>query len=130
MCLQNTDGNHAIKVSEKVQRKGTRTRDDDDKRKGVCSKFDGGGDSASNCLKERERESSHTSYRCGGDPHCLTYTNDQFHSTTMEKVGPVVEQLSTEHMLDSGCCMSGAAVQVMHSTLPNVHRLHFRVRWK
>ena len=44
---------HAIKGSEKVQRKGTRTKDDDDKRKGVCNNCDGSGDSASNCLRER-----------------------------------------------------------------------------
>ena len=58
---------HAIKGSEKGQRKGTRTKDDDDKRKGVCNKCDGCGDS--------------------GDPHCLTYTDDQFHwITTMGKL--------------------------------------------
>ena len=44
---------HAIKGSEKVQRKGTRTKDDDDKRKGVCNNCDGSGDSALNCLRER-----------------------------------------------------------------------------
>ena len=93
---------HAIKGSEKGQRKGTRTKDDDDKRKGVCNKCDGVGDSASNCLKERE--SSNASYRGGGDPHCLTYTDDQFHwITTTGKVGPVVEQANiTELLLDSG----------------------------
>ena len=35
-------------------RKGTKTKDDDDKRKGVCNKCDEGGDPASNCLKESQ----------------------------------------------------------------------------
>ena len=70
---------HAVIGSETGQRKGTRTKDDDDKRKGVCNKCDGRGDSASNCLKERE--SSNASYSGGGDPNCLTYTDDQFHWT-------------------------------------------------
>ena len=87
---------HAIKGSEKGQRKGTRTKDDDDKRKGVCNRG-----SASNCPKEKK--SSNASYSCGGDPHCSTYTDDQFHwITTMEKVGPVVELL-----LDSGAACVG-----------------------
>ena len=85
---------HAIKGSEQGRRKGTRTKDDDDKRKGICNKCDGVGDSASNCLKERE--SSNASYSGGGDLHCLTYTDDQFHwITTMGKVGLVVEQSNT-----------------------------------
>ena len=52
----------------------------------------------------RERESSNASYSGGGDPHCLTYTDDQFHwITTMGKVGPVGEQSNiTELLLDSG----------------------------
>ena len=58
----------ATKGSEKGQRKGTRTKDDDDKRKGVCNKCDDGCDSASICLKERE--STNPSYSGGGDPHC------------------------------------------------------------
>ena len=92
---------HAIKGSEKGQRKGTRTKDDDDKRKGVCNKRDGGGDSASKCQKERE--SIIASYSGGGDPHCLTYTDDQFHwIATMEKVRPEVEQSNiTGLLLDS-----------------------------
>ena len=69
---------------KKDKRKGTRTKDDDDKRKGVCNMCDGCGDSASNCLKGRE--SSNASYSGGGEPHCLTYTDDQFHwITKMEK---------------------------------------------
>ena len=94
--------NHAIKGSEKGQRKGTRTKDDDDKGKGVCNKCDGVGVSALNCLKEIE--SSNASYSGKGDPHCLTYTDDQFHwITTMGKVAPVVEQSNiTELLLDSG----------------------------
>ena len=93
---------HAIKESEKGQRKGTRTKDDDDRRKGVCNKCDESGDSASNCLKERD--SSNASYSGGGDPHCLTYTDDQFHLiTTMEKVGLMVGQSNiTELLLDTG----------------------------
>ena len=76
---------HAIKECEKGQRQGTRTKDEDDKRKGVCNNCDGGGESASNCLKERE--SSKTSYSGGGDPLCLTYTDDQLQwITTMEKL--------------------------------------------
>ena len=58
---------HAIKGSEKGQRKGTRTKDDDDKRKGVCNKCDGVGDSASNHLEETE--SSNASYSGGDGPH-------------------------------------------------------------
>ena len=93
---------HAIKGNEKGQKKSTRTKDDDDKRKRVCNKCDGGGDSASNCLMERE--SCNASDSGGGDPHCLTFTDDQFHwITTMEKVGPVVEQSNiTELLLESG----------------------------
>ena len=68
------------KKDKKGQRKSTRTKDDDDKRKGVCNKCDGSGDFASKCLKERE--SSNASYSGGGDPYCLTYTDDQFHWIT------------------------------------------------
>ena len=107
--------------SEKGERKGTRIKDNDDKKKGVCNKCSEGGDSASNCLKERE--SSNASYIGGGDPHCLTCTDDQFHwITTMGKVGLVVEQSNiTEFLLDSGAacrvrpCRVTAGIPVMHS---------------
>ena len=101
---------HAIKGCEKGQRQGTRTKDEDDKRKGVCNNCEGGGESASNCLKERE--SSNASYSGGGDPLCLTYTDDQFQwITTMENwtCGGTVEHHRAFVRL--WCCMSGAAVQ-------------------
>ena len=69
---------HPIKGSEKgTKEKAQESKNADDKRKGVCNKCNGGGDSASNCLKERE--SSNASHSGGGDSHCLTYTDDQCH---------------------------------------------------
>ena len=92
------------KKDKKGQRKSTRTKDTDNKKKGACYNCKVVGHFASNCTRRKKREPHNASYGGGGDLHCLTYTDDQFQWITMrEKVGPVVEQSNiTELLMDYG----------------------------
>ena len=92
------------KKDKKRQRKSTRTKDADNKKRGADNSRNVASPFALNCPRKKKRESRNASYSGGGDLHCLTYTDEQFQWITMlEKVGAVVEQSNiTELLMDSG----------------------------
>ena len=72
---------------KKGQRKSTRTKDTDNKKKGACNNCKVVGHFALNCPRRKKREPHNASYSGGGDLHCLKYTDDQFHwITTLKKL--------------------------------------------
>ena len=92
------------KKDKKGQRKSKRTKDADNKKRGVDNNYNVTSHFALNWPRRKKRESHNASYSGGGDLHCATNTDDQFQWITMlEKVGPVVEQSNiTELLMDSG----------------------------
>ena len=92
------------KKDKKGQRKSTRTKDADNKKRGVDKNCDVASHFALNWQRRKKREYLNASYSGGLDLHCLTYTDDLFQWITMlEKVGPVEEQSNiTELLMDSG----------------------------
>ena len=92
------------KNDKKGQRKSTRTKDFNNKRKGACNSCKVVGHFASNCPRRKKREPHNASYGGGDDLHCLTYTDDQFQSILMRgKVRLEAEQSNiTELLMDYG----------------------------
>ena len=92
------------KKDKKGQRKSTRTKDADNKKRGADNNRNVASPFAFFCPRRKKRETHNARYSGGGDLHCLTYTDEQFQWITMlEKVGAVVEQSNiTELLMDSG----------------------------
>ena len=70
---------------KKGQRKSTRTKDTDNKKKGACNNCKVVGHFALNCSRKKRREPHNESYSGGGDRYCLKYTDDRFQWITMLK---------------------------------------------
>ena len=62
----------------KKDKKGQRTKDTDNKKRGVCNNCKVVGHFVLNCPRRKKREPHNASFCGGGDLHCLKYTDDQF----------------------------------------------------